>query len=262
MKWKTSLATIALLISAIFVANSYADELSGTSGTQDVANETILVVGASGMTGGLMIRRLHEADRALRAMTRDKERAIDNFGDSYDWIEADVRDIDSLKIALAGVDKVICSIGATEASGENSPEFVDYGGVKNLVDVSLEAGIKHFVLISSRGVTQEDHLLNEAFANVLKWKFKGEEYLRQSGLSYTIVRPGGLTNWPGGTMVIKVMQGDDPNVQGYVTRADVAIVAIEALTNPQAHNKTFEILNVVESYDENWVDALAELQSD
>jgi hypothetical protein len=63
-------------------------------------------------------------------------------------------------------------------------------------------------------------------------------------------------------MAITVMQGDDPNVQGYVTRADVAIVAIEALTNPQAHNKTFEILNVVENYDENWVDALAELQSD
>jgi len=71
------------------------------------------------------------------------------------------------------------------------------------------------------------------------WKFKGEEAVRNSGVPYTIVRPGGLTDEPGGETSLDFRQGDDR--QGRVSRADVARVLVAALSLPEAQNKTFEL---------------------
>jgi uncharacterized protein YbjT (DUF2867 family) len=88
-------------------------------------------------------------------------------------------------------------------------------------------------------VTQEDHILNKMFDNVLDWKFRGEEALRASGVPYTIVRPGGLTDEPGGRRSVVFRQGDEG--AGTIPRADVARVCVAALGSVAALNKTFEI---------------------
>jgi len=56
------------------------------------------------------------------------------------------------------------------------------------------AGVERFVQISSMGVTNPYHYLDKNLDNVLRWKLRGDEVLRASGLRYTIVRPGGLTD--------------------------------------------------------------------
>ncbi len=204
----------------------------------------VLVAGATGRTGRLILEQLRMDPRfAIRPMARDVEAARRNISPDYLWVAGDVTRPETLGPALAGASLVLVAIGGTERSGPNSPEFVDYGGVKNLADAARDAGIRQLVLESSMGVGSGGGLLgmmlNLLSGDALKWKAKGEAYLRASGVPYTIIRPGGLTDDPAGQIGISFQQGDEGS--GRIGRGDVAAVMIAALDNPAALRKTFEI---------------------
>lgn len=233
------------------------------------ADELVLVAGATGKTGRLIVEQLRSQGYKVRAFVRDTERARKTLrevlgedpGEHLEFAEGDVRDPESVSRAMDGVTLVITSIGATQKEGENSPEFVDYGGVKNLADAAVAADVGQFVLISSMGVTHEDHVLNRIMGNVLIWKLRGEDHLRASGLNYTIVRPGGLYNEPGGEQLIVFEQGDNVK-QVTITRADVANICVAALRYPEARNRTFEVYSLKETPNENWAEMFAALNPD
>ncbi|MFW2403541.1 MAG: SDR family oxidoreductase [Gammaproteobacteria bacterium] len=201
--------------------------------------ELVLVAGATGRTGTEIVTELLANGYRVRAFVRDIEKAREKLGDEIEFAQGDVRQLATIEAALTGVDALISAIGAGRGDPSNGPEFVDYGGVKNLADAAVAANLRQLVLVSSMGVTQEDHILNKMFNNVLIWKFKGEEALRASGVPYTIVRPGGLTNAEGGEVEIVFQQGDTE--AGAIPRADVARVCVAALDSEDALNKTFEI---------------------
>lgn len=203
--------------------------------------ELVLVAGATGRTGTEVVGELLASGYRVRAFVRDIDKAREKLGDDIEFAIGDVRDRVSIDAALRDVSALISAIGAGRGDPSNGPEFVDYGGVKNLAEASVSADLRQMVLISSGGVTQEDHILNKMFDNVLQWKFMGEEALRASGVDYTIVRPGGLTNAPGRKTEIVFMQGDKET--GAIPRADVAAVCVAALGSDAARNKTFEIFS-------------------
>jgi len=159
-------------------------------------------------------------------------------------VVGDVRTGAGVESAVKGADYVVSALGSNVRNDpENTPERVDYGGVKALAEASASSKVKHFVLVSSMGATHTDHPLNRMFGNILVWKKKGEDALRSSGVPYTIVRPGGLLDAPGGAAGVKVFQGDDLRNQGRIPRADVATVCLEALGDPAARSKTFELIS-------------------
>lgn len=212
------------------------------------SRELILVAGASGRVGRYVISHLKDDGRRFRSLTRSRATAIERWGDSYikmNWVEGDVRDAPRMRQIMKGVTDVICVIGSSEISGPNSPEFVDYGGVVNLVDAAKEVGAGHFVLLTAIGVTDPEHPFNKATKGALEWRFKGEEYLRASGLDYTIVRPAGLVNRPGGEQGLLIEQGDNwrPLLRSTLSRDDLSLVLIASLKNPGTQNATFEIAN-------------------
>jgi uncharacterized protein YbjT (DUF2867 family) len=94
-------------------------------------------------------------------------------------------------------------------------------------------------------------VLNRIFGNVLIWKLKCEDYLRDSGIPYTIARPGGLHKGPGGEQQIVFEQGDEVKVVA-ISRADVASVLVAALAHPEAQNKTFAVFTVKEPPTTDW----------
>lgn len=221
-----------------------------------------LVAGATGNTGRRLIAALKAQGIPVRAMTRSLENAHEKVGTDYDWVVADVTDITTLPAALDGVENVISTLGARRTDANNTPEAVDYGGVKNLVDAAKQAGVKHFVLMSSTSVTAgPDHFLNKNFDNLLMWKFKAEEHLRQSGLDYTVVRSAGLRNNYEPGMGILFTQGDKAP-GGLITYDDVIAVLIESLSNPEAKNKTFEIMNYKAFIPKTWPAQLKTLAPD
>jgi len=214
---------------------------SGAFAGSHSAAGTVLVIGATGETGKLVVPRLVDAGYTVKAFVRDAVKGRKVLGRKVELVTGDITIPATITPALNGVDYVISAVGATAASGSNRPEKVDYEGIKNLADAAAAAGIKQFVLVSSMGVTHEDHSLNRFFGKVLIWKAQGEQALRDSGVPYTIVRPGGLINEPGGKVRVVAVQGDPLLDNARIPRADLAQVCIEALQSPAAQNKTLEV---------------------
>lgn len=110
--------------------------------------------------------------------------------------------------------------------------------------------LPQFVLVSSAGVTRPGRpginleeeppavKLNDQLGGILTWKLKGEDSLRQSGITYTIIRPCALTEEPGGKEFI-FEQGD--NIKGKISREDIAKLCVQSLEQPLACNVTFEV---------------------
>jgi len=213
--------------------------------TPPQAAALVLVFGATGGTGRRVVTQLLAQGRSVRAFVRDEVSAREKLGNGVEYVTGDVREPATVRPALAGVKFVISAIGSSGRSRDpsNSPEAVDFGGVKTIAEAAAAAGVEHMVLVSSMGASVEDHPLNQMFDNVLRWKFKGEEALRNSGVPYTIVRPGGLTEEPGGDSEIRIFAEDAG--EGLIPRADVATVCVAALDNPAAMNKTFSIISGV-----------------
>jgi uncharacterized protein YbjT (DUF2867 family) len=204
---------------------------------------TVLVAGATGRTGRRVVAQLRERGHQVRAFVRDEQRARERLGEDLEFVVGDVREPDALASAFDGVDAVISAIGSSGRAKDpgNTPEAVDYMGVRNLVDGAAAAGVGRFVLVSSMGVTVAGHPLNQMFDDILQWKYKGEQHLRASGLPYTIIRPAGLTEDAGGAVGVKLMAEDEG--EGFIPRADVATACIEALQHEAAANKTFSMLS-------------------
>ena len=139
-----------------------------------------------------------------------------------------------------------------EYDGELNPQF-EAGSFSLQVDYIKAYGGQaksQFVQVSSAGVTRPNRpginleeeppavRMNEQLGGILTWKLKGEEAIKASGLTYTIIRPCALTEQPG-DKVLAAEQGD--NIRGQVSRDAIAQLCIQAINLPEAVNKTFEV---------------------
>ncbi|WP_017718373.1 SDR family oxidoreductase [Kamptonema formosum] len=197
------------------------------------------VAGATGETGRRIVRELVKRQIPVRALVRNLETGRAILPEEAELVTGDVLDRDSLSAALGDSTVLLCATGARPSFDPTGPYQVDLEGTKNLVDVAKAKGVEHFVLVSSLCVSQLFHPLN-LFWLILLWKKQAEEYLQKSGLTYTIVRPGGLLNEDTGEPV--VMSGADTLFDGRIPRTKVALVSVEALSQPAARNKIVEVI--------------------
>jgi uncharacterized protein YbjT (DUF2867 family) len=238
--------------------------VAGARSSRDSGDENwVLVAGATGGTGQEVVDQALAKGLHVRALVRDESKARLLFGDRVQYVTGDVREPRSLKKAVKGVDEVICALGSNvQRDPENSPERVDYAGVKALAEAAKAAGVAQFILVSSMGVTHPEHQLNAMLDNILEWKLKGEDAVRATGINYTIVRPGSLTNEPGGQRGVRIMQGDPRDGEGSIARADVAAVLVSAIGRPELYGKTFEIVGDNGSTRIEWASLYNELRAD
>lgn len=254
-----SLSRRSALIGACVLAVS-----ACTTGTASMSTEpeTVLVAGATGRTGTAVVGQLLAEGYSVRALVRDPVKARAAFGDKVNYFTGDVTDPATLTPAMQGADAVITAIGAKGAKGASRPEVIDYAGVRNLAVAASVAGVRQFVLVSSRSVTKQDHPLNRMFGDVLIWKLKGEDALRASGVPYTIIRPGGLGDGKPGEHAFVIEQGDKSAGQTTIARADLATICVQALKYPEALNRTFEVNTIKGSPITDWHARFAELKPD
>ncbi|MGD2180100.1 SDR family oxidoreductase [Lusitaniella coriacea] len=237
----------------------------------------VLVTGASGRTGSLVLEKLRQSPKEFEAVgfARSPEKVQEQFSSTEGFIFGDIKDKTSLEGALEGCTALIIltsavpQMKAPPQPGERpefgfepggTPEEVDYRGQVNQIDAAKAAGVERIVLVGSMGGTQENHPLNKmGNGNILLWKRKAEQYLIESGLNYTIIRAGGLLDQPGGKRELLVGKDDEmlenpPNgIPTSIPRADVAQTAVQALREPHAQNKAFDIISKPEDASEGQV---------
>ena len=198
------------------------------------------VAGATGATGSRIVRQLVDRGVPVVAFVRDAAAARTTLPAEVTLAEGNVNDKASIRAALSGCTVLISATGARPGFDPTGPYQVDYEGTKNLVDMAKETGIDHFVMVSSLCVSRFFHPLNLFFL-ILYWKQQAEAYLQASGLTYTIVRPGGLKDDDTDTRPL-IMAPADTLFEGSVPRLKVAQVCVEALFLPQSRNKVVEIV--------------------
>ncbi|CAN4080175.1 unnamed protein product [Withania somnifera] len=151
-------------------------------------------------------------------------------------VKAGVLDIDKAKSTLPGQNTDLQIVKADVTEGSARLADVDNFGTVNLVEACRMFGVKDSSLL----------LLNPAyvFLNVLGLtliaKLQAEQYIRKSGINYTIIRPSGLKNDP--PQGNFVMEQEDTLYKGSISRDQVAEVAVEALLHPESHYKVVEVV--------------------
>lgn len=212
----------------------------------------VFVAGASGNTGKRIVKELLARGFKVRAGVRDLAAASKVLPAdlNIEMVQADVTEgADKLAKAIGNVETVVCATGFRRSLDFFAPWKVDNFGTVSLVDACKKNRIKRFVLISSILVNGAamGQVLNPAYIvlNVLGLtliaKLQAEKYIRQSGINYTIVRPGGLTDSPPSGNI--VMAPEDTLYEGSISRDSVASIAVEALLHPEASNKVVEIVS-------------------
>lgn len=197
------------------------------------------VAGATGQTGRQVVHELVRRNIPVRALVRDLEKAKSVLPASVETVIGDVLQPNSLSAAIGDSTVVLCATGAAPSLNPLGPYQVDFEGTKNLVDAAKTKGIEHFVHVSSLAASKFFHPLN-LFWLILVWKKQAEEYIQKSGLTYTIVRPGGLKNEENNDSI--VMSAPDTLFNGSIPRSKVAQVCVDALFQPAARNKVVEII--------------------
>lgn len=227
----------------------------------------VLVTGATGRTGRLAFKKLRDRSDEFEAigLARSPQKAEELFSSTEGFVIGDVQDKTSLESAIEGCDALVILTSAvpkmvTPPSEGQRPEFefvpqglpeeVDWQGQKNQIDAAKDAGVEHIVLVGSMGGTNRDHPLNRiGNANILVWKRKAEQYLIDSGIDYTIIRAGGLLDKEGGVRQLLVGKNDEllnnppEGIPTSIPRADVADVVVNALNEPNARNKAFDVIS-------------------
>jgi nucleoside-diphosphate-sugar epimerase len=207
--------------------------------------ETVLVAGATGRTGQALLKELAAQGYEVRALTRDVEDSKKEIGGPYEWVQTDIRIKAQVDAAFKDrkIDYVVSAIGSRAWIGMNSPQFVDYLGTKLLAEAGKAAGVKHMVVVSVGNIgPHKDVTQSPSFGYLEYWKVKGEDAVKRSGLGYTIVGPGGLTEQPSGQRPIRLTARVSYK-SGQIAIGDAAMVAVDALKNPAARNKAFGIVS-------------------
>lgn len=198
------------------------------------------VAGATGATGSRIVTQLVDRGVPVVAFVRDAAAARGKLPIEVTLVEGNVNDKESIRGAMADCTVLLSATGARPGFDPTGPYQVDYEGTKNLIDVAKDTGIDHFVMVSSLCVSRFFHPLNLFFL-ILYWKQQAETYLQASGLTYTIVRPGGLKDDDTDNRAL-IMAPADTLFEGSVPRLKVAQVCVEALYLPQSRNKIVEIV--------------------
>lgn len=195
----------------------------------------VVIVGGHGKVAMRLEKILAERGDSPRGIIRKTEQA-----DDLEKIGAEpiVLDIENVEIddAVAGSDAVVFAAGAGPGSGPARKLTVDYGGAVALAEAATTHGIKRYLMVSAIGVNHPERWSDE-MEPYYDAKSKADKYLEESGLDYTIIRPGRLTDDPGTGKVSL-----DGGGSGSVTRDDVALVLAESLRADNTIGKAFDLL--------------------
>jgi NADH dehydrogenase len=207
----------------------------------------VFVTGGTGFVGTYVVNALleHGHEAVLLIRKNNAPRGQDPSFPPISFVEGDIKDSETLKRGIPGCDAVIHLVGIIREVGDNTFRSVHYKGTRNVVDAARSAGIKRLIHMSAEGTKPS------ASSQYHQTKFLAEEYLKSSGLYYTIFRPSMLFG-PGDknfTVLAQMIRkapfipviGDGRYKWQPVSVMNIAELFVLSLENKNAENKTYEV---------------------
>jgi len=196
----------------------------------------VVIAGGHGQIAMRLERLLVEGGHRARGLIRKPEQASDLEAAGAEAVVCDLEAGDDIAGAVAGADAVVFAAGAGPGSGAERKRTMDYGGAVKLIEAAKAAGIRRYVIVSSIGA--HDPGASGPMGPYLEAKHDADVALQASGLDYTIVRPGSLTDDPGtGLVTASTTMGS----RGPVPRDDVAATLLAVLQTDSTIGKAFEL---------------------
>jgi uncharacterized protein YbjT (DUF2867 family) len=198
----------------------------------------VAIAGGHGKIGMQLGRTLSAHGHRVRGLIRDPEQADDLLACGMEPVLCDLEGDDDVAEAVRGATAVVFAAGAGAGSGPERKRTMDLGGALKLIDAAKAGGIRRYLIVSSMGADNPPPEGGDVFGEYLRAKAGADRTLLDSGLDYTVVRPGMLTDEPPtGRVTIGPRVG-----RAEVSRADVAAVLAASLSADNTIGKTFELI--------------------
>lgn len=203
----------------------------------------ILIVGGSGFLGREVAKLLLSQGKQVRVLVRTPAKVEDLQQAGAEVIQGDLINQPSLTRACQGIERVLAAANSFLGKGKNKAEAVDEAGHRALIDAAKASGVTHFVYMSMLGVSP-DHLFDYA-----RMKYSIEQYLKASGLSYTILRSAWYMEQNvylyNGKSILESgktsLLGNGTKPRNFIAVRDVAQFAVLAMLDPKLKNRTIDI---------------------
>ncbi len=199
----------------------------------------IAIAGGHGQIALRLTRFLRLRGDTVRSLIRNPDHSDDVRDARAEPVVCDLEHSTEKEVAAAvrAVDAVVFAAGAGPGSGPDRKETVDYGGAVKLIAAAKAKRIPRYVIVSAMGA-EPDLEGDDTPTLYLRAKGRADAELAASGLDYTIVRPGSLTDDPG-TGLVEIAEHLEG---GSISRDDVAAVMVKALHARITIGRTFDLV--------------------
>jgi uncharacterized protein YbjT (DUF2867 family) len=201
----------------------------------------VAVIGGHGQIALRLLGLLTERGDAARGVIRDPAQAADLEAAGARAVVCDLEHEDAAALArtIAGADAVVFAAGAGRGSGPARKLTVDHGGAVKLIEACREAGARRYLMVSAMGAGRDPASHPEAMRPYYEAKVAADEALRSSGLDFTILRPGRLTNEPATGLIEAAPKLDR---SGEIPREDVGATLLACLVAEGTIGSTLDVL--------------------
>jgi uncharacterized protein YbjT (DUF2867 family) len=217
--------------------------------------DSILVLGSTGPTGELLVKRLCAAGRSVFVLHRSDARKVDFESWGATVLQGDAFDREGYFAAIRKVAPhcgvLVNLLGGNPFSSQET--WPDYVGNVNAIDAAAAAGMSRFIFVTSVGTGASwQYVPADAYIRpILELKSKAEEHLKKTELLWTIIKPGGL-----GPPDYRIKTGDplvteNHGVRGLIDRTDLADVILRVLHDDSGatiHKELYAVVDRVEHH--------------
>jgi uncharacterized protein YbjT (DUF2867 family) len=207
-----------------------------------VNTSRVLVAGATGQLGQVIVRKLVTSGTPVRALARDGGR-LANLQAGAEIAAVDLLDVPRLTEACRGIDQIVATANNNMGTGANSPTRVDLAAYQNLCAAARNTGVRRLIYVSYRGVGQD------APVDIFRLKWYIEDAIRRSGVPHVMLRPTAFMEIWIDELLAKEMRekgvarifGDGRRVANYIAVDDVAEFAVKILARPDVVNEAIDV---------------------
>jgi uncharacterized protein YbjT (DUF2867 family) len=208
-----------------------------------VAESRVLVAGANGQLGSVIVRKLAAAGVPVRAVGRNAQKLESLKAPGVEIAPVDLMNLAGLTEACRGVGQIVSTANNNMGKGAASPTKVDLTAHQNLCAAARNAGVRRMLYVSAYGIDQFSPV------DIFRIKWYIEDAIRRSGVPYVILRPTAFMDiWvdhiiadPIRTKGVATIFGPGTAQANYIAVDDVAEFVVKILAREDIVNEVIEI---------------------